>query len=579
MALKSTKADPQINSYNLRIFLLLAGVTVAFAFIDLRLFHLQVLQGSFYRALAEKQHGTEAEILPRRGEIFLTSRTTGQPVLVATTINKDTVFAVPKEIKDKKDTAERLAPLLEISASDLLPKLSLDSSYVPLKKELSSDISGKIKKMKLAGIYLEGQDTRFYPEKTLASQVIGFLGYKGSQRVGQYGVEGKYDEALAGQKGNIGTEEDQSGKWLSLGSREIVPAKNGDDIYLTIDPAIQFEAEEVLRREVAKHEAESGSVIVVDPKSGEVLAMANLPDFDPNAYGKTQDLSAFSNRTLSGDYEPGSIFKPITMAAAINEGKVQADTTYTDEGVVQVDDKQIKNSDLKAHGEQTMTQVLELSLNTGAVFAQQQVGNEVFKNYLKKFGFGQTVDFDLSGQVAGNLDNLNKKGNIFFATASFGQGITVTPLQLVTAYTAIANGGKMITPHVVEKIIHPDGKEEKAKQPKESQVIDPKTAATLSAMMVNVVENGHGKRAAVNGFYIAGKTGTAQVPFKDKTGYDPSRNIGSFIGFGPVDDPKFLMLVRIDSPKDVKFAESTAAPAFGEIAGFILNYLQVKPSR
>lgn len=226
-----------------------------------------------------------------------------------------------------------------------------------------------------------------------------------------------------------------------------------------------------------------------------------------------------------------------------------------------------------------MITVLDESLNTGAIFAEQQIGNDTFKKYVKDFGFGKSVDLRLPGQVPGNLNNLNQKGNVFFATASFGQGITVTPLQMLQSYTALANGGKMVKPYLVDKIEYPDGTEDVTKPDPGKQVINSKTASTLSAMLVDVVENGHGKKAGVPGYYIAGKTGTAQVASADHAGYDPNRNIGSFIGYGPVDDPKFLMLVRIDNPKDVSFAESSAAPAFSQIASFILNYLQVPPSR
>jgi len=579
---KAAKTNNQAgakNSYRLRIFLLLFAITVGIGLIETRLFYLQIVKKSYYQALAENQHSFDGTIDPKRGEIFLTPVQGDQPVLVATNVAKDTVYAVPKEIDDKKGTASRLGPLIEFSAHDLEAKFDSTSSYVSLKKELAPDVSEKIKSLKLKGIYLESADVRFYPEKTLASQVVGFLGYKGNERVGQYGVEGKFDQALAGQKGSLGADTDASGKPITFASRDYVPAKDGDDIYLTIDPAIQFKTEEVLKTEVEKHGADSGSITVMNPKTGAIMAMANFPSFDSNNYSKVKDLSVFSNKILSADYEPGSVFKPITMAAALNEGKVTADTTYEDTGLLKIDDKQIKNSDALAHGVQTMTQVLELSLNTGAVFAEQQIGNDIFKKYVRTFGFGKPEDFELSGQVAGNLANLDRKSDIFFATASFGQGITVTPLQLISAYTAIANEGKIMKPYIVDKIVHSDGSQDVTKPSVGSQILDPKTTATLSAMLVNVVENGHGKKAAVKGFYIAGKTGTAQVAFKDRAGYDPNTNIGSFIGFGPVENPQFLMLVRIDNPKDVKFAETTAAPAFGEIASFILNYLQIQPTR
>jgi cell division protein FtsI/penicillin-binding protein 2 len=573
--------EAERNSYNLRIFLLMLAIIVGIGFIGVRLFNLQILDHNFYKQQAASQHGFSASINPERGQIYLAppGSSNSQPLLVATNLMKNMVYAIPKEVPDKKLAAAKLAPLLEMSQADLFSRLS-NPSYVALKKQLTDDVSAKVKALNIPGIFLEAQDIRFYPENNLASQVLGFVGFKGDQRVGQYGIEGKFEKNLAGVKGSLGTDSDQSGSWISLAGRSVLPALDGDDIYLTIDPQIQFKAQQVLRDTVAQHGADGGCVIVLNPKTGAVMAMASAPDFDLNNYGKVKDLSIFSNKALSSDYEPGSIFKAMTMAAALNEGKVRPDTTYENTGEVQVDDKLIKNSDpTLLHGVQNMITVLNESLNTGAFFAEQQIGNDTFKKYVEKFGFGQPVNFELTGQVPGDLDNLNRKGNVFFATASFGQGITVTPLQMAQAYIPIANGGKMVKPYIVNKIVHPDGSEDETRVDNGKQIIDSKTAATLSAMLVDVIENGHGKKAGVKGYYIAGKTGTAQVPFRNKSGYDPNTNIGSFVGFGPVDNPQFVILVRIDNPKDVKFAETTAAPAFGQIAGFILNYLQIPPSR
>ncbi len=576
----SSNGNAGKNSYNLRIFLLLSGILIFLVLVGIRLFFLQVLNHNHYQAMADSQHGTEQKILPNRGEIYLTSaKGDEKPLLVATNITKNLVYANQRQITNPSSVAQKLAPLLDMSKADIITRLTGDSAYSVIKKQITDEVSEQIKSMGIVGIYLEPETVRFYPEETLASQVLGFLGFKGNQRTGQYGVEGKYESLLAGSAGIQSLDTDVAGRWITFVDRLFVPSKDGDDVYLTLDPAIQFKAQEVLKKTVDTHGAESGSVTVINPKTGAVLAMASYPDFDPNNYNKVDNISVYSNRVLSADYEPGSVFKAITMAAALNEGKITPETTYTDEGVVQVDDKHIRNSDGEAHGVQNMTQVLEQSLNTGLVFVQQQIGNETFKKYVQKFGFGKLVDFPLPGQVIGNLDNLNRKGNIFFATASYGQGITVTGLQLVQAYTAIANGGKMIAPYILDKVVYSDGSEDVTTPDKGEQIIDSKTAATLSAMLVNVVENGHGKQAAVKGYYIAGKTGTAQVATVDRAGYDPTKSIGSFIGFGPVDNPQFLMLVRIDNPKDVKFAESTAAPAFGEIASFILNYLQVPPTR
>jgi len=570
--------EPRTNSYNLRIFLLLFIITTAVGLISIRLFNLQVLSHAYYSNLAANQHAISTSITPTRGQIFLSGQS-GNPVLVATNISKNMVYAVPKEITDKPATAFKLSQILDMTQAEIAAKIAGSGNFAVVKKQIEDNVSAKLKELKLKGIYMQAQDLRFYPETDLASQVVGFVGYKGSDRLGQYGIEGKYEKNLAGTKGSLDAETDPTGRWIATSSRSFVPATDGDDIYLTIDPVIQFKAQEVLKDTISKHGADSGSVIVINPKTGAVMAMASEPGFDPNNYGKVKDPSVFANKVISADYEPGSVFKAITLAAALNEKKITPQTTYEDKGVIQIGDKQIKNSDPKPLGVQNMIQVLDQSLNTGAVFAQQQIGNDTFKNYVERFGFGQLVNLDLPGQVKGDLGNLNKKGDVFFATTSFGQGITVTPLQLVQAYSAIANGGKMETPYLVDKIVHPSGDTEQPRPQSSRQVIDPQTAAALSGMLVDVVENGHGKKAGVAGYYIAGKTGTAQVPYKNKSGYDPNTNIGSFIGYGPEDNPQFLALVRIDNPKDVKFAESTAAPAFGEIAKFILNYLQVQPSR
>ncbi len=543
-----------------------------------RIFTLQIQKGKSYELMAANQHGIEQAINANRGEIYF-SPIQGNPVLVATNVSKNMVYAIPKEVTDKPNTAARLAKLLEMDLTDVANKIAGGGNFSTIKKQVDEEISKTIRELDMDGIYLQAEDVRFYPEKELASQIIGFLGFKDDQRVGQYGVEGKYERNLAGSIGILDADTDPSGRWITTASRSFVPAIDGDDIYLTIDRTIQYKAEEVLKKTLQEHDAPSGSIVVINPKTGAILAMANAPSFDLNNYGKVEDASLYNNRVLQADYEPGSVFKPITMAAAINERKVTPQTTYTDEGMLQIDDKQIKNSDPTPRGVQNMIQVLTESLNTGAVFAQQQIGNDKFKKYVQRFGFGEQIDLGLSGQVDGNLDNLNRKGDIFFATASYGQGITVTPIQLVQAFTAIANGGKLMTPYVVQKIEHSDGSVDEPRPKTGDEIIEPQTAAEVAGMMVEVVENGHGKKAAVPGYYIAGKTGTAQVAYKDRSGYDPNTNIGSFIGFGPVDDPAFLMLVRIDNPSSVKFAESTAAPAFGEVAAFILNYMQIPPSR
>jgi cell division protein FtsI (penicillin-binding protein 3)/stage V sporulation protein D (sporulation-specific penicillin-binding protein) len=349
------------------------------------------------------------------------------------------------------------------------------------------------------------------------------------------------------------------------------------NLVLTIDRSLQFEAESVLNDTVQKHGADSGSVIIMNPKTGAILAMAGSPDFDPNKFNEVTDPKVFSNQSTMGNFEPGSTFKALTMAAAVNEGKLSPDSTYVDTGKVDVDNFTIKNAEPGARGQQTMTQVLDFSLNTGAIFAKEQIGNDVFLKYLKNFGFGVKTGIELPEQ-AGDLSGLKGNVQVNYDTASFGQGVTVTPIQLMEAYTALANGGKMMKPYIVQSKIYPDSRTVVTNPTAVGQPITSKTASTVSAMLVDVVENGFGKRAAVPGYYIAGKTGTAQVAGNSGK-YLANYNIGSFIGYGPVEDPQFLMLVRIDNPKDVAFAESTAAPAWGQLAQFILNYYHVPPTR
>lgn len=544
-----------------------------------RLFMLQVVRNAEYRMMAEDQHSFQMKLQPSRGDIKIVDRQTGESVPVATNTKKPLVYAVPDEVQDPLAVANKLAPILALDKDELLEKLSRKGrKYVPLKKQLTESEEQQIKSLKLSGLYFDQEEMRVYPEKQLLSHVLGFVGYKEDKRVGLYGLEKYFEKDLSGKQGYLTQEKDVSGTWIFGAKRDYLPPQDGTTFILTVDKSIQFKAETILRDTVKKHDAEGGSIVVLNPKTGAVLAVASYPDFDPNEYNKVKDPSMFLNEATVGNYEPGSVFKPLTMAAAINEGVVRPDTSYTDTGAVVIDGYTIKNSDEKAHGVQTMTQVLEESLNTGVIFAKDKIGNEKFYSYVKKFGFGSETGIELP-ETKGNLDNLKAGIKVNYHTASFGQGISVTPMQLVQAFTAVANGGKMMRPFIVQTKILPDGTAVTTEPHVVDQVISAKAANDVSAMMVNVVENGHGKRAGVPGYYIAGKTGTAQVPRKDGKGYEPNNNIGSFIGFGPVDDPAFVMLVRIDHPKTVKFAESTAAPAFGELAEFILHYYNIVPVR
>ncbi len=566
-----------------RMVVLTVLLFLSFAIIALRLSALQLAQGGDFRVQADGQRTSLNTIPAVRGEIKIGDRFSGQPDTVATTIKKPLVYAVPESMTDREGVAKALAPILGMSEQDILDKTAdKTKKYVPLKKQLSDEDKQKIEDLHLNGIAFDDESIRFYPEGNFMSQLLGYVGYKGdsgTEKTGIYGIEQAFNKYLEGTPGSSATEKSAGGTWIFGARRDQVNAVDGDTILLTIDKTIQFKAENVLKTAVEKNLADSGSIIIMDPKTGAIQAMATYPSFDPNNYAKVESPDVYNNQVTMGAYEPGSIFKSITLAAALNEGKITANTTYNDTGHVDASGYTIENSDHKGHGIQTMTQALEQSLNTGMVFAKSQIGNKTFKEYVERFGFGKKLDFDVP-ESKGDLSNL-KDPNIAinFDTASFGQGISMTPLQMAAAYSAIANGGKMMKPYVVASRITANGQVFNTEPKSIAQPISVETASTLSAMLVNVVENGHGKKAAVKGYYVAGKTGTAQVPREDGHGYIEGDNIGSFAGFAPVEDPRFVMLVRINHPRTVSFAETTAAPAFGELAQYLLQYYNVIPSR
>ncbi|MDP3245266.1 MAG: penicillin-binding protein 2 [bacterium] len=557
------------------------GVFVWTIVLIIRLFTLQIIDHDYYSAEASGQRDIFAKIFPERGDILLQDKNS-QLYPLATNEDRFLVFADTRFVENKEKTAEILAELLEIDIASVEERLNkADDPFEPIKHDVLEIKMEEIKQANLPGINFTKESKRFYPLANISSHLSGFVGEDETGKLmGRYGVEGSFDDDLRGKEGFLKGEKDVAGRYIPTGIEAMENAQDGRDIILTIDRNIQYMACEKLDEAVVKHGADGGSVIIMDPKTGRILAMCGAPDFDPNNFGKVKNSVVFNNPAIFNQYEPGSVFKVITMAAALDSGTVSPETTYEDIGKAQIGPHTITNSDNQAHGTQTMTQVLEKSLNTGAIFAAKKTGLEKFKDYVKRFGFGEQVKIDLETEAKGDLRSLDQKGDIYLATASFGQGISVTPLQLIKAIGAIANGGKMMRPYVIDEKREKDGRVifENSPQPV-NQIVSSKTAALLSGMMTQVVENGHGKRAGVPGFFVAGKTGTAQIPSKDGLGYEANTTIGSFVGFAPVDNPRFVMVVRIDRPRDVQFAESSAAPLFGDIAQFLLQYLEVKPSR
>jgi cell division protein FtsI/penicillin-binding protein 2 len=561
-----------------RIHFLAAAFTIFILVIVARLFSIQILQHSLYEALAEGQHAISQLLLPDRGEILAYDHYSDDPHSVATNLDVNLVFAIPKQIENPEEVAEKLMEHFDLEEEELVSRLSKeDDIYEPIKHNVSDEKWEELQQLDLPGIDATTERTRYYPEKETFSHLTGFIGFNEDARIGQYGIEGYFDEELSGEQGFLKTEQDAAGRWITVGNTLIEEATDGNSIILTIDHAVQFYVCDKLAEAVLRHGADEGSAIVMDPSTGAILAMCNAPVFDANSYSEVENIEVFINSAVSDQYEPGSVFKPIAMAAAMDMGAVTPTSTYEDTGEVKIDRFTIRNSDLKAYGIQTMTNVLEESLNTGAIYAVQQIGNKAFYQYVEKFGFGERTGIKLEGENPGNITSLGTLGDIYAATASYGQGITVTPIQLINAYAAAVNGGVLMKPYIVDKVIKENGFEVKTEPEIIRQVITSETSRTLRAMLVSVVNKGHATRARVPGYFVGGKTGTAQIAKTNGVGYESGRHNDTFVGFAPVDDPEFVILTKINDPKDVLWAAGSAAPLFGDIMKFLVDYYQIPP--
>ena len=563
------------NRINILSFLVL----LLFGIVFFRLYVLQVKNYGYYKDQADRQHFSQSILEPKRGRIFLSE---GNGLLpIATNREMFTAFAVPSILDD--ESAEvlsyKVSEILDLEREKVYSKLlKKGDAYEPLKRKISEEEAVKIKDLNNEGIQLESESWRYYPNNSLAAQVVGFEGYQADKKIGLYGVEKTYNDLLLGKKGWLKQEKDAGSRWISIGERFTSPVQNGNDLVLSLNYAIQFKAELTLKNAVEKHRAEGGRIIIMDPYSGDILAMAQEPTFDLNNFSEVESPSIYMNSNLANVYECGSVFKAFTMVAGLDAGVIEFDDTYIDKGQVEISGYTIKNSEEKVYGEQTMTQIIEKSINTGVIYIEQKLGNDKFLNYVEKFGFGKKTGIELTGELNGNISNLKTNRDIEYYTASFGQGITVTPIQLTMAYGALANGGELVKPKIVKAIIDSNGNEKKIEREVVGKAVSRDTSNKVGLMLESNVIKGHGKPAGVPGYRVAGKTGTAQISNKKKGGYIEGSTVGSFAGFGPVDNPKFVMLVVIDDPKDVEWAESTAGPVFGEMAKFLFEHYGIEPT-
>jgi len=561
-------------------------VLLAAGLIGYRLFILSYVKHSWYSKTAEANRDNVNNVMAR-GNIYI------QPDFLAST-NKKFPLAqiVPADINPEKRSyaGEQLSQILNLERPAIDTALNSNVSYAKiLARRISTEQVDRIKNLKIKGVTVAYEMDRFYPGNELAASVIGFLGYAGDTRSGQYGIESYYDEELFGKAQQANDYMNPANITSSFNFlKKLVGGKSGDqktgvetinrpsDIVLTIDKNIQLMIENKLEELIKKRDASGGTIIVQDPNTGKILAMADRPTFDPNNYKDAEEHN-FLNRSVQEVFEPGSSFKPITMAMGLDLDKVNPEMTYTDTGFVDIAGYKIKNFSEKVFGLQTMSQVLEKSINTGAMYVENMVGDENFLSYAINMGFGQKTGIDLPGEVSGDITNLYSGRKINYLTAAFGQGIAVTPIQLINAYSAIANGGKLMRPYIVEKIVKDGGEEVYTKKEIVGIPISEKTANKLKSMLVSVVNNGFDK-ARIKGYDIAGKTGTAQIA-DGKGGYLENQYIHDFLGFAPAYDPKFVILIKMDKPKGITFAADSLSPTFRDITAYLLNYYNIPPTR
>ncbi len=567
-----------------------------------RLFNLTITRHSDFVKSAQGQYNNPSSLLTGRGDIYFSDLVSGGRAIAATNRSSFYLYSNNTTINSAKETADKIAPILNQDTVSLESLFSQkDKAYAVIAHNLTRGQADLLNALKIKSLTVASEVSRYYGQGNSAAHVLGFVGFDGNQRVGRYGVESFYDDVLSGEtktqnvlgnktysnfinflkfwESNKNQNKEKPVQDISgNGPPGLASSEAGGDIVLTIDRNIQSVVELTLSSVLKKWSASGGSIIVEEPNTGEILAMASSPSFDPNNYSAYK-LNDFINPSTQEVFEPGSSFKPVTMSAAIDVGAVTPDTTYNDTGEVKADGYTIRNFNEKSNGIQTMRQVLEHSLNTGAIFAQEKTGDDQFLNYVVSFGFGQKTGIDLNGEVLGNISNLYSGRKINFLTASFGQGIAVTPLQLINAYSVIANGGKLMRPYLVKEIVRPDGTTVKTKPVILGTPINEKTSAQLKSMLVDVVDKGFDK-ARIKGYDVAGKTGTAQIPDPNGGGYLANDQfIHDFVGFAPAYSPRFVVLIKMDRPKGIKFAADSLSPVFGDIARYLIRYFNIPPTR
>ena len=541
-----------------RIGLIFAGFLLCFLIIIGRAFWLQGVQGAELASQAVSQQ-TQSIMLPSlRGSVL--DRHGGT---IVSSEDAATIFAIPDEVTDPARAAAKLAPILDLSESELLRNITADSSYYAIARKVDLPTAKRIERLELAGIGEDPDSRRTYPQRELAAQVIGAVG---AENEGLFGIEKSKDPVLHGSDGERRIVTDAKGDPIRL--ETVDDAEDGEDVQLTLDPAIEEKTEQVLAEVGETYSPKGATAIVMDPRSSEVLAMANWPPVDPT------DLSGASaedllNRATGFTYEPGSTFKAFTVAAALEEKLVTPESSFTLEPTIQVADRVIEESHARGTATMSVSEILAHSSNVGAVTIGLQLGSEKFSRWIDRFGFGRPTGVEFPGEEQGLVLSLDEYSGSTMGNLPLGQGLSVTPMQMMAGYAAIANGGVLRRPRLIKRV-----GDEEMEEPPGKRVIGPAVASEVRTMLEGVLApGGTASEVSVPGYTLAGKTGTAEVA--ENGTYSETKYVASFIGFAPAQNPRLLVSVIVDQPQGDYYGGSVAAPAFGRIAQFALPYLGV----
>lgn len=580
---------PSSSTKKRLLFAFLMVVVLSFALI-IRLGFIQIVQGEELKKGALEQWTKSIEIKAKRGTIYDRN---GKELAIS--VSSHTVWASPADIKNPEETAKKVAEVLELDEKEVYEKITKKVNVIKIKQWITMEETKKLRELNLSGIEIVDDNKRFYPYGAFASYILGFTDIDNN---GLYGIERTYDKYLSGASGRWVKIEDARGVEMPYGGEKVYEPENGLNVVLTIDETIQHFAEKAAKEALERTKAKNVAILVMEPKTGDILALANLPQYDPNNPREPLDpelkeqwknltqeelekewYDMWRNFSINDSYEPGSTFKLIVSAAALEEGAVNVDTHFYCGGFV----RDIPGVVLKCarwynpHGSQNFKEALENSCNVAFVDVGRRLGKEKLYEYIKAFGFGEPTGIELTGEQGGIIPvNTDVIKEVNLATMSYGHGIAVTPIQLLTAVSAIANGGKLMVPRVVSKLVDNEGNVVKTIEPVvKRQVISESTAKTLLELMEGVVSEGTGSNAYVPGYRVAGKTGTAQKIIDGR--YAPGKYIGSFVAVAPADDPKIAVLVIVDEPEGVYYGGSVAAPVAGDLIEETLNYLDVPP--